>query len=69
MRTDIAAMRAGIGQGKEMAEALFGQNTPEFGTFMCGVFAQAFDDLCEHVAELEQWVDERERKDATTTTD
>lgn len=66
MRADITAMRKGIGMGKEMAESMFGQNTTEFGTFMCGVLAQVIDDLCEHVEELEKRM---ERMDATTTTD
>jgi hypothetical protein len=32
---------------------MFDKNSAEFAVFMCGVLATAFDDLCEHVAELE----------------
>lgn len=54
MTSNIDDLRAGILRAKELGEGMFGQNTTEFCTFMCGVLATAVDDLADHIQELEE---------------
>jgi hypothetical protein len=56
MRTNIEDLRSGIAKAADMARELFDPCSAEFAVFMCGILSAAFDDLAEHVQELERKV-------------